>query len=239
MSPALSHGNPHRQRMEADFVKLPAKNYARGGVDLPRERDKFIFLVYHVREDEPYEPREVRLLTTNPTKVRDYLGSQIQRGNIQYGEWFSQEAQYRAFRKEWDREPKSRINAMMRYGAVSATIDGKELREFRINTSGKETVYSQEEKENPRFIFIVFNTTNRASEVNLFTTDPRRLRKYFEDKISTGEIRYGHSKDVPSQIEEFKTDWQSKPKSFINGKLKGCAMTAVIDGRALETFGLS
>ena len=57
--------------------------------------------------------------------------------------------------------------------------------------------------------------------------------------IQAGVIHYGNFRSTAKQLNEFMTDWESKPKSYINDKLKGCAMAAVIDGKVLDMFSLS
>lgn len=203
-------------------------------------RNNYIFLVYYVNETEPFRPRELRMLTTNTLRVRAFLEDQILKGNVQYGEMFSSASQLKEFRKDWTVRQKGLLNHKMRYAAISAAVDGKELKDFKLSSPFNQTVYDPiYQGDSQGYIFLAYSMGDRTREVYLFTSNPKRLRTYFEDHLSKGEFRYGDSDEILSQLEEFSKDWKTKPKSYINSKLKGCAMTAVRDGKVLDMFSLS
>lgn len=202
---------------------------------------RFVFIVYFVDEAEPFRPREVRMVTRNTELVKIYLEDQILRGNIQYGERFNSTSQLAEFRADWVSKPKSLVNDKMRYAAITAVNENKELTNFRIQVMYNQLVYNtnQEAREKMKYIFLVYSGNGNVADISYFTSDPTKLRSFFEDGIKKEKIHYGDTKAVSTQLEEFKTDWQTKPKSYINSKLKGCAMTAVVDGKVLDMFSLS
>ncbi|MBQ1424354.1 MAG: hypothetical protein IIY96_07935 [Lachnospiraceae bacterium] len=202
-------------------------------------RNRLIFLVYYVDEAVPFRPREARLLTTNAEKAKEYLEEQILCGSVQYGEQFTSAGQLREFRKDWRSRPRRFLNSMMRYGSISAEVDGKELDGFRLNLPRSGPACIPVCGKGYGYIYLVCSLSGRSPEARLFTADPDRVKAYFRDRLRKGEIRYGEEPTAAGQLEEFLADWQTKPGAVINGKLSNCSLTAVIDGKRLDTAFLS